>query len=339
LSGPPLAGTALWFEAPRRLAFRREPLVEPGPGEVLVRALRSGISHGTEMLVYRGQVDPGLALDLPTLSGGFGFPIKYGYASVGRVEARGAEVQSVQVGDLVFCLHPHQDVYVAPISLVTRLPGDLDPELGVFMANLTTALTIVLDAAPRLGEVVALFGLGTVGQLVAQLLRRSGAEVVAIDPIERRRRLALALGAAHAAEPGLDAASAVEAVSDGRGADLAVDISGAPAALQQAIDLVAPEGAVVVASWYGTKTVPLQLGERFHRGRLRLRSSQVGGLEPSLAPRWNRRRRDELAVRLLGELPLRPLISHRVPFASAGSLYRLLDERPAEAVQAVLVYD
>ncbi|MCC7104188.1 MAG: hypothetical protein IT307_03520, partial [Chloroflexi bacterium] len=183
-----LACTALWFEAPRRVAFRHEPLREPGPGEVLVRALRSGVSHGTELLVYRGQVDRGLALDLPTLRGGFGFPIKYGYASVGRVEARGTEGEAFQVGDLVFCLHPHQDLYVAPVSLVTPLPSDLDPELGVFMANLTTALTVVLDAAPRLGEVVALFGLGTVGQLVAQLLRRAGAEVVAIDPIERRRR-------------------------------------------------------------------------------------------------------------------------------------------------------
>ncbi|MCC7104988.1 MAG: zinc-binding alcohol dehydrogenase, partial [Chloroflexi bacterium] len=193
--------------------------------------------------------------------------------------------------------------------------------------------------APRLGEVVALFGLGTVGQLVAQLLRRAGAEVVAIDPIERRRRLALELGAPYAAGPGPEAVSAVEARSDRRGADLAVEVSGVPAALQQAIDVVAPEGAVVVASWYGTKTVPLQLGERFHRGRVRLRASQVSGLDPSLAPRWDRRRRDELAVRLLGELNLRPLISHRVPFANAGSLYHLLDTQPAEVVQAVLVYE
>lgn len=326
---------AVWFPRARSVEVRTEALAETGPDEVRVRAALSAISHGTEMLVYRGEVDADLALDLPTLAGSYGFPLKYGYASVGRAVAVGRDVHGVHEGDLVFALHPHQDEYVVRETLVQRL-ADSTPEQGVFLADLDTAINVVLDAKPRLGEVVAVFGQGVVGLLVTQLLRRSGARVVAIEPSALRRSFAERCGAEAAIAPSDGAL--LRALLGERGADIAIDASGSPAALQQAIDCVALEGTVVVCSWYGEKPVPLDLGGRFHRGRVRLVSSQVGRIDPSLAPRWDRERRLGLATALLGELTLAELITHRIPFARAAEAYALVDGRGAETVQVVLTY-
>ncbi|HET9849569.1 MAG TPA: zinc-binding alcohol dehydrogenase, partial [Candidatus Dormibacteraeota bacterium] len=310
-----------------------------GPTDVRVRALRSAISQGTEMLVYRGQVDPDLPLDLPTLKGSFRFPIKYGYASVGRVEAVGAGVDGIKEGDLVFVHHPHQSCYVVPETAAIRLPDDLEPEAGVLLANLETAITIVLDAHPRLGCRAVVFGLGVVGQLVVQLLRRAGAvAVIAVDPIERRRQLARSIGATLAIGPEAGLVQRVIQETDGVGADVAIEVSGNPRALDQAITTVTFQGTVVVASWYGTKPVSLDLGGAFHRNRVRLRSSQVSHLDPALGWAWSAARRLQLATELLGEISWAPLISHRIPLEDAPEAYRLVDERPAETVQVLLTY-
>ena len=327
---------AVWFPRARSVELRNEEIADPAPDELRVRAVLSAISHGTEMLVYRGEVDADLALDLPTLVGGYGFPLKYGYASVGRAVAVGRDVRGLREGDLVFALHPHQDEYVVSESLVRRLPERTAPERGVFVANLETAINVVLDAKPRLGEVVAVFGQGVVGLLVTQLLRRSGARVVAVEPSALRRSFAERCGAEMAIAP--QDGTVLRRLTRGRGADIAIDASGSPAALQEAIDSVALEGTVVVCSWYGEKPVPLDLGGLFHRRRVRLVSSQVGRIDPALAPRWDRERRLDLATELLGELLLAELITHRIPFARAAEAYALLDGRAAETVQVVLDY-
>ena len=327
---------AVWFPRARSVELRTEQLATTGPSDVRVHAVLSAISHGTEMLVYRGEVDPDLPLDLPTLAGGYGFPLKFGYASVGRVVSLGKDVTGLHEGDLVFALHPHQDEYVIAGSLVRRLPDGTTPEQGVFLANLETAINVVLDAKPRLGEVVAVFGQGVVGLLVTQLLRRSGARVVAVEPSTVRRAFAERCGAEAAIAPGDE--RVISTLSGGQGADIAIDASGSPAALQQAIDRVAAEGTVVVCSWYGEKPVPLDLGGRFHRGRVRLISSQVGRIDPSLAPRWDRERRLALAMDLLSELTLAELITHRFAFARAAEAYALLDTDTSETVQVVLDY-
>src|SRR5256886_5361174 len=325
---------AVWFARARSVELRTEELADPGPDEVRVRAALSAISHGTEMLVYRGEVDADLALDLPTLAGGYGFPLKYGYASVGRAVAVGRDVRGVREGDLVFALHPHQDEYVVRESLVRRLPDRTAPEPGEFLANLETAINVVLDAKPRLGEVVAVFGQGVVGLLVTQLLRRSGARIIAVEPSGMRRSFAERCGAEAAIAPG--DGTLVRELSGGRGADIAIDASGSPLALQEAIDCVAPEGTVVVCSWYGEKPVPLDLGGRFHRGRVRIVSSQVGRIDPALAPRWDRERRVELATPMPRELILPERITHRNPFARAAEEYALLDAQSRPTVQGVL---
>jgi 2-desacetyl-2-hydroxyethyl bacteriochlorophyllide A dehydrogenase len=326
-----LVVSSVWFAGPRQVELRTEAQDRLGPEDVRVQALASGISHGTEMLVFRGQVPEGMELDLPTLRGSFAFPIKYGYASVGRIVEVGPEVRRLHVGETVFVLHPHQTEYVVPEAMTVRLPAGLSPELGIFVANLETATNVVLDAAPRLGERVIVFGQGTVGLLITQLLKRTGAgQVVVVDPLARRRHLAEQLGADIVYAPGVSLS--------GMDFDLAIEVSGNANALDQALTSVAFGGTVVVCSWYGTKPVPLLLGGPFHRRRLRIVSSQVGTIDAALQPRWTYARRLAVACELLPRLQLEPLITHRVPFAQAAEAYRLIDEHPESAIQVVLTY-
>jgi len=337
--GDDLKARALWFTAPRTAALREETVSSPGPGEVRVETIASAVSAGTEMLVYRGEVPEDLPLDLPTLEGSYAFPIKYGYAAVGNILDTGPDVEHLSSGDPVFVHHPHQEIFIVPARMPVRLPDSLDSLLGVFAANLETALNVVHDTPVRFGETALIFGQGVVGLLVARLLKLTGAgPVIVVDPLERRRKLALVAGADDAFEPER-LNERVMVITGGRGADVAVETSGSGAALQSAIDAVATEGTVVVASWYGTKPVTLALGGRFHRGRVRLRSSQVGELNPELSPRWDRDRRMETVLGLLDRLDLGDLISHRIPFERAPEAYRLLDERPGEAVQVVFTYE
>ncbi len=334
-----LEARALWFAAPRRAELRPESVPPPGPGEVRIRASASAISHGTEMLVYRGEAPPDLPLDLPTLAGSFAFPIKYGYATVGRVLDANPDVTDLAPGDPVFVHHPHQSAFVVPAAMPVRLPDETDPLRGLFFANLETAVNVVHDTPLRLGETALVFGQGVVGLLVAQLLRLAGAgRVLAVDPLAKRREMALVAGADDAFGPDALPGRVFDATA-GRGADVAVEVSGSGAALQAAVDAVAVEGTVVVASWYGTKPVTLDLGGHFHRGRVRLRSSQVGRIGPELAPRWGYARRTQTVLDLLPRLRLPELVSHRFPFAEAPEAYRFVDEQPGEAVQVVLTHD
>jgi 2-desacetyl-2-hydroxyethyl bacteriochlorophyllide A dehydrogenase len=323
--------TSIWFACPHQVELREEALPPVGPRDVRVEAIASAISHGTEMLVFRGEVPEGLELDLPTLDGSFAFPIKYGYASVGRVVDSGSEVLCPSPGEVVFVHHPHQAAYVVPADMAIRLPASLEPERGVFLANVETATNIVLDAAPRLGERVAIFGQGTVGLLITQLVRRTGAaRITVVDPIARRRQLALGVGA--------DEALASGSGLEGAEFDLAIEASGQPAALDEALRSVVFGGTVIVCSWYGTKPAPITLGGAFHRRRLRIVSSQVSTIDAALQPRWSRQRRLDVARDLLAELELKSLISHRFPIARAADAYALLDGHPEETVQVVLTY-
>jgi 2-desacetyl-2-hydroxyethyl bacteriochlorophyllide A dehydrogenase len=320
---------SVWLAQAREVEVRREPAGDLGPADVRVEAIASAISHGTEMLVFRGLVPDGLELDLPTLRGSFKFPIKYGYASVGRVVEAGRDVSCLAIGAAVFVHHPHQSTYVVPATMPVRLPDGLDPLLGVFLANVETAANIVLDAAPRLGERVAVFGQGVVGLLITQLLRRTGvSQIVVVEPVAQRRQLALKVGADVALEPG-------GAVAD---VDLAIEASGSAVALDAALESLAFGGTVVVCSWYGTRPVPLMLGGAFHRRRLRIVSSQVSTIDAALQPRWTHQRRLELARDLLAQLELSALITHRFPVDRAAEAYALVDTHADQTVQVVLEY-
>ena len=334
----PTDAQAIWMTGMRQISVRAEELPTLAADAVAITTLHSAISHGTEMLVYRGQVPADLALDLPTLAGSFGFPIKYGYALVGEVTACGMAVSSHQVGDQVFVLHPHQTHLQVPAAQAKRIPAGIAPSMAVFAANMETAINIVHDLRPALGDVVVVVGLGVVGLLVTWLLARQQlTSVIGVDPVPLRRALAQQLGAAVVCAPS-DAAAVVAVASQGRGADGVVEVSGNPAALAGAVAMAGFEAQVVVASWYGTKAVTLDLGSHFHRSRIRLRASQVGHLAPDLLPRWDYARRMDVVWRLLAQFPADILISHQYHFSDAAQAYALVDGGGADVIQVVLDY-
>ena len=249
---------AVHFVAPRRVELREVELPEVSEGHILVATEWSGISSGTELLAYRGEVDPDLPLDetLGALAGTFTYPFRYGYSAVGRVVQPAAPFQE---GQRVFAFHPHQDRFVADAREVVAV-DDLDPRAATLYPTVETALQVCLDASPRLGETVVVVGLGAVGILVAVLLARSGAVVLGSDPEPARQAAARAFGV-RAVDPD-DVPEVVAAETGRRGADLVVEVSGNPQALAGSLGLLAHEGTAVICSWYGTKPVSLPLGGR-----------------------------------------------------------------------------
>jgi 2-desacetyl-2-hydroxyethyl bacteriochlorophyllide A dehydrogenase len=329
---------ALWFAAARTAELRSEDVRSPGPDEVTVRGIASLVSAGTEMLVYRGDIPAEDDLGLETCAGSFGFPVKYAYQIVGRVEEAGAE-SGFSVGDIVFCRHPHQALFTMRANpiLIFKVPDGLTPERTVFANLCDVALNCNLDVPSRHGDVVVVYGQGTVGSLCAQLARRTAGRLIVVDPTAARREFALSWGADAAVEPA-DAPAVIEALSAGRGADISIEASGAPAALQAAIVGTGQEGTIVAVSFFGGKTVPLLLSPEFHYRRHRLISSQVSTVGSGLQPRWSLERRMATVFDLLGGDVLRTPISHRLPFTEAPAAYRLLDEQPESVMGVVLDY-
>ena len=329
---------ALYFEAPRCVTVREEPLAPPGDGEVMAETLVSAISPGTELRVYRGEVPRGMLVDssIPALAGEFAYPLRYGYAAVARVAELGAGVDAAWRGRLVVSLHPHQSHFLARPSELIPVPLGLSPEEAAFLPNVETAVNFLMDGRPIVGERVAVFGQKVVGLLTTALLARLPlAGLVALDRHPLRRRWSLELGAHDAVDP------AETGVLDRlRGtADLTYELSGDPAALDQAIAATGFGGRVVIGSWYGDRPATLSLGGAFHRSRIQLVSSQVSTLAPRWTGRWSKARRLEVAWRMLAAVRPARLVTHRFPLARAAEAYNLLDRRPEEAVQVLLTYE
>jgi 2-desacetyl-2-hydroxyethyl bacteriochlorophyllide A dehydrogenase len=324
--------TAVWFAAPRRAELRPAEVREPRPTEVTIRATCSLVSAGTEMLVYRGNAGPGDLMP-PNAEGSFAFPIKYGYQVVGTIEAAGAS-SGLTAGTRVFARHPHQTRFTTdtPPTWVTPLPDAVTDTEGAFLNLLRVAVTAHLDAPVRVGEVAVVMGQGIIGHLCGRLARRTASRLIVVDPLPLRRELALAYGADAAVAPG-EAAAAVDALSEGRGADVTFEASGAAAALQATFRLTAEYGTIAVLSYFGHAPVPLVLAPEFHWKRQRIVSSNAG-----VQPRWDPARRTQVALGLLAELDVASLVSRRIPFADAPAAYRLVDEAPAEVLGVVLDY-
>jgi 2-desacetyl-2-hydroxyethyl bacteriochlorophyllide A dehydrogenase len=335
---------SLWFLGKQQVGFREDDVAITREDELLVEAIYSGISHGTERLIYRGEVAEGLQLDtaLTHFEGQFPFPVKYGYANVGQIKETGTGVTQLREGDLVFAFVPHETAYVIREVEAIPLPSGLEPLCGVFIPSLETAVNAVLDSGIKLGETVVIFGQGVVGLFITQLMRRSSAGmIITVDALEPRRRLSLEFGADYAFEPaGADLARTIQEQTNGIGADTIVEASGSPEALNAALDVAAFQAQILVVSWYGTKRVALNLGEGFHRKRLCIKSSQVSFIDPALSPRWNKQRRMAQVLMLLGELQRRVLLeaTRIVPFEEAAAAYTLIDAHPEEALQVVLSY-
>ncbi|MFO7831243.1 MAG: zinc-binding dehydrogenase [Desulfuromonadaceae bacterium] len=336
----------LWFTAPYALEFREVELPEPEPDEILVRTLCSGISAGTEMLAYRGQLPADQALDatIDTLDNqSTTYPFQYGYANVGRVEAAGDKVDSSMLGKNIFALQPHATHYITKADAVVELPAGMKPQAGIFLANMETAVNIVLDARPMLGDHIAILGQGIVGLLVTGILSRFPlAASYALERMPLRRSRALELGAEEVIDPDCaeDMASLNTSLSEtpGQGADLVIELTGSPAALNMAVDYCAYTGRIIVGSWYGNKPVTLDLGGRFHRERIHIVSSQVSRIDPELCGRWDRERRFTTALDLIEQIKPEQLITHKIEFSSAPEAYTLLDRNPETALQTVLTY-
>ncbi|MGZ3295330.1 MAG: zinc-dependent alcohol dehydrogenase [Xanthobacteraceae bacterium] len=293
---------ALWYSRPGQAEIRREKLGPPGADEVRVRALYGAISRGTEALVLAGRVPESEfeRMRAPFMAGHFPFPVKYGYATVGRIEG-GPEAL---LGRTVFTLHPHQDLFNFPADAAVVLPDNLPPQRAVLAANMETALNAVWDAAPGPADRIAVVGAGVVGSLVAYLCGRlPGAEVTLVDIKPARAELARALGVSFA--------GAETAKGD---CDLVVHASGHASGLGTALALAGEEATVLEMSWYGDGAVTALLGGAFHSRRLKLVSSQVGRVAPSHRPRWTHGRRLAAALGLLADARLDALLAPAVAF-------------------------
>lgn len=300
--GGPREARALWYVAPGQAEIRAERLAPPGDGEVRVRTRVSALSRGTEALVLTGRVPESeyRRMRAPMMSGDFPFPVKYGYAAVGTVEAGPADL----IGRDVFVLHPHQTCFNAPATMAVLLPEDVPPQRAVLAANMETALNAVWDAAPGPADRIAVVGAGVVGALVAYLCgTMAGAQVTLIDIREERRDLARALGVGFALPD--------QAEGD---CDVVFHTSASAAGLANALRLAGDEASVCEMSWYGAGEVTAALGGAFHARRLRLISSQVGQVAASHRPRWTYRRRLGAALALLKDSRLDALLDQPIRF-------------------------
>jgi len=312
---------ALFHIAPRRVEIRELPTPRPSAGEIIVTTLFSGISGGTERLVYRGEVAEDLVLDdtIGALGGSFRYPFPYGYACVG---------EAGDSGRLVFAFQPHQDVFAARASDLIALPA-IDPASATLFPLVETALQVTLEAEAGYRDRVIVLGAGVLGLLTALLLQRSGRRPLCAEPQSWRRGLAAHLGLM-AVAPGELA---------GQEVPLVIDASGNPGAPAAALDMLAHEGTLLVASWFGTKVVTLPLGGAFHRRRLTIRSTQVSTIPARLSAGWTLSRRRSAAAELLPELPLTELCTHVFPFGQAADAFRAVDESPPGLMHAVLDYN
>ena len=315
---------ALWYVAPGQAEIREERLAAPRPGEVRVRALFGALSRGTEALVLAGRVPDSEfeRMRAPFMGGSFPFPVKYGYATVGRIEDGPEE----QLGRIVFALHPHQHLFNIPESAIVALPETVLPQRAVLAANMETALNAVWDSSAGPADRIAIVGAGAVGALVAFLCGGlAGAEAMLVDINESRAELAQKLGVRFAKPE--------TAKGD---CDLVVHASGTAAGLRTALALAGEEATVLELSWYGDTPVTAPLGGAFHSRRLRLISSQVGQVASSHRPRWTHSRRLAAAVALLADSRLDALFAPAVPFdALPRRLTEILDARNGVVCQLI----
>lgn len=325
---------AVYFVGPETVEVRERRVPEPAADEVRVRTRLSAVSSGTERLVYRGEAPTDLPADdsLAALDGTLSFPLRYGYAAVGEVEAVGEDVTAEWRGRRVFGFNPHESRFLATPGELFVVPDDVSDVQAALLPTMETALNFVMDGNPRIGEHVVVFGQGIVGLVTTALLSQFplGSLTVA-DCVPERRELARELGATTAVPP-----DRLDPPADG--ADLALELSGNPDALDHALDVTRYAGRVLVGSWYGTKPATLDLGGQFHRSRISIQSSQVSTIAPDLRGRWDADRRFSLAWSHLADLPLQSLVTHRLPVEEAPRAYRLLEDEPDEAVQILFTY-
>ena len=343
-------GRVVVFTSPKTVGFESYEDRKLEPHEVRLQTLYSGISAGTELTAYRGsnpylhkQWDSTRKLFIPGEGTTLTYPISgWGYEEVGEVIELGSEVKDVSLRDVIFGVWVHRTHHIVNEGYARdrRQARSLDPVFGIFSHIGAIALNGVHDARIRIGETVAVFGLGTLGQIVGQLARKSGATVVGIDRFEKRLDVAQQSGAADivlsARDP--EVAERIRSMTDHRGADVVIEVTGSTQALQQAIRSVAYSSRVVAMGFFQGEATGLYLGEEFHHNRVNIVGSQISGPDPELNYRWNRLRLNQTFMRLQAEgvIDLKPIISHVISFENAAEAFRILDQEPEQALQIVL---
>ncbi len=328
----------IYFTAPRQVELREETLPALGADEVLVETICSAISAGTEMLVYQGCFPRNLETDslISSLHGNFEYPLAYGYAAVGVVRETGSSVDRSWRDKLVFAFQPHTSHFITTPNSLFPIPDSLSRESACFLPNMETAVNLVQDGAPILGERVLVLGQGIVGLLSTCLLKEFPLDtLVTADRFPLRRRSSLALKVTGSIDPGdPDFHSHLSHYAPG-GFDLTYELSGNPSALNDAIAHTRFSGRVVIGSWYGEKLAPIDLGGAFHRSRIKLISSQVSTIAPELSARWDKPRRFAVAWDALRRIQPEKWITHRFPLEKAAQAYQLIDENPRETMQVI----
>jgi len=340
---------SLILTAPRELSFANEPDAPLGPEQVRIKTLYSGISAGTELTQYRGtnpfmhrQFDDARRIFVDASEPSWTWPVRnLGYEEVGEIVEIGEAVRGLSVGQNVYGTWNHKTHHIADADYGRDklMPKGADPRIGIFSHIGAVALNGVHDANIRIGDTVAVFGLGVPGQIVAQAARASGAHVIAVDPDPARRQMAERLGA-HTTLDSVNAAEAIKELTSGRGADSCIEVSGVPAGLSEAIRAAAYSSRVVAMGFFQGDLNGVKFGEEFHHNRIQLICSQISGVAPESSYRWSKPRLWRTAVELQhkGVLNLLPLITHVAPFAEAPALFDQLDRGMSGIMQAMLEF-
>lgn len=342
----PIRAQQLWFTGLEKVEVREQIITGPNANELLVETECSAISAGTELLVYRGQIPNEMALDanIAALQAQQTYPLQYGYACVGVVKAIGSDVDDHWLGRRVFAFQPHASHFLAAPADLIAVPDDIAADDAIFLPNMETAVNLVHDGSPVLGERVVVLGQGIVGLLTASLLARFPlAQLHSVDRIALRRKRSLECGVTAAFDP--TAAADMSALKTqlkntetNDGADLIYEVSGAPDALNLAIDLSGFASRIIIGSWYGSKTASIALGGSAHRNRLSISTSQVSSIAPQISGRWDKTRRFNFSWQMLRELRPNQLITHRATLVDAPVIYRHLHEASSDIVQAIFAY-
>ncbi len=341
---------SLILTAPRTLAFEDSAHAPLGADEVRIRTLCSGISAGTELTQYRGtnpfmsrRFDEARRLFVDDETPSWNWPVRnLGYEEVGEIVELGSGVSGLNVGQHVYGTWNHKSHHVATVDYVRErlMPESADPRIGIFSHIGAVALNGVHDAGIRIGDTIAVFGLGVPGQIVSQAARASGATIIAVDPDPDRRAMAERLGAHHVLDSAGGVAETIKAMTSGRGADACIEVSGAPPALSEAIRAAAYDARVVAMGFFQGELSGVRLGEEFHHNRIRLICSQISGVAAEASYRWSKPRLWRTAIELQdrGVLDLLPLITHCARFEDAPALFARLDSGEPGILQAMLEF-
>jgi 2-desacetyl-2-hydroxyethyl bacteriochlorophyllide A dehydrogenase len=335
---------SLFFKEPYKVEIYEDEIPVPQPDELLIRTITSAVSSGTEMLVYRGQIPDNIAVDetIDALKDKFQYPLRYGYASVGEIiETGNSELRNL-VGKKVFAFQPHGSFFITNINNTMFIPDGINVEDAVFYPNLETAVNLLMDGRPVVGEDVIVTGAGIVGLFTIALLKQYPINsLTVIEPLRNRQSAVKELGADNVYHPD-EFNDIIRIQQSGHGIDAGVDLvfecSGAGEALQMSIDAAGFNGRVIAGSWYGNKPVTLDLGSRFHRQRIKLISSQVSSITPEQMSRWNHKRRADVVWKQLERIKPSRWITHRFPLPDAQIAYQLIDEHPEQCLQVLFTY-